>query len=155
VEFLQLCIKSNCSSFLDFGSGIGSSGILFGKYGFKITLADISDAMLNYSKWRLARHDISANFIDLKTQILPQEYFDCVTAIEILEHTIDPVKIMSSIAKSLKIGGYAFVTTPFYFDPDRPQHLVHDMNVANKFEELNLKLISKSDDGLYRVYEKI
>jgi hypothetical protein len=29
------------------------------------------------------------------------------------------------------------------------------MNVANKFEELNLKLISKSDDGLYRVYEKI
>jgi len=50
IEFLQLCTKSNHFSYLDFGAGIGSSGLVFRYYGFSVTLADISDAMLNYSK---------------------------------------------------------------------------------------------------------
>lgn len=155
VEFLQLCVKNGLTSYLDFGAGIGSSGILFHKYGFDITLADISDAMLKYEKWRLARYNVPARFIDLKSESIPAQSVDCVTAIEVLEHVPDPVKAMSKIKDALKIGGYAFVTTPFYFDPERPQHIVHDIAVTRNFEELGLQLLSESKEGLYRIYRRI
>lgn len=155
VEFLQICVKNKLSLFLDYGAGIGSNGILFSKYSFKITLADISDTMLNYARWRLARHKVYAEFIDLKLDTIPPQSFDCATAIEVLEHTLDPILVMKQIADSLKKGGYVFVTAPFYFDPERPQHIIHDMNIADKFEDLGLVLISKSKNGLYRIYKKI
>lgn len=154
VEFLQLCTKSNCSSYLDFGAGIGSSGLVFNYYGFSVTLADISDAMLNYSKWRFQRHNSKAGFIDLKKTSIGENLYDCVTAIEVLEHVPNPVETMGKIYKALKGGGYVFVTTPFFKDEERPQHLVHDMKITKEFEYLGFSPINKSSDGLYRLYKK-
>lgn len=154
VEFLQLCTKSNLTSYLDYGAGIGSSGLVFNHYGFTVTLADISDAMLNYSKWRFQRHNAEARFIDLKKTTIGENLYDCVTAIEVLEHVTDPVETMEKIYKALKPNGYVFVTTPFLKDEERPQHLVHDMNITKQFENLGLSLIRVSGKGLYRLYKK-
>lgn len=154
VEFLQLCLKSNCSSFLDYGAGIGSSGLVFYYYGFSVTLADISDVMLNYSKWRFQRHNAKARFIDLKKMSIGENLYDCITAIEVLEHVSNPVDAMRKIYKALKSGGYVFVTTPFFKDEKRPQHLVHDMNTAKEFEHLGFSLIKENGEGLYRLYKK-
>lgn len=155
VDFLQLAVKDNLTKYLDFGAGIGSNGLLFNGYGFNVTLADISSVMINYAKWRLKRHGATARFIDLKMQSLPFEYYDCATAIEVLEHTVDPVAIMEKIRNSLKKGGYVFVTTPFFNDPERPQHIVNNIATAREFEKIGLKLISKKNEYLYRIYKKI
>jgi 2-polyprenyl-3-methyl-5-hydroxy-6-metoxy-1,4-benzoquinol methylase len=155
VEFLQFAVKENLTQYLDFGAGIGSNGLLFSRNDFNVTLADISGAMINYAKWRLKRHGAPARFIDLKIQGLPFEYFDCATAIEVLEHAVDPVALMKKITDSLKRGGYVFVTTPFYHDPERPQHIVNDISIAREFEKIGLRLISDKNDDLYRVYKKI
>ncbi len=155
LEFLQLCVKNNYSSFLDYGAGIGSNGILFNYYGFNVTLADISDEMLSYQKWRLPRHGVIASYVDLKKGQLPVNYFDCATCIEVLEHTTNPVEIMDSIRKSLIIGGVAFVTTPFFKDPERPQHIIHSMEVTKEFESLGFDQIWVSSDRFYRFYKRV
>jgi len=155
VEFLQLCVKNNFTTFLDFGAEIGSSGIVFSYYGFDITLADISDAMLDYAKWRLAKHNVNAKFVDLKIKSIPDQIVECATAIEVLEHVTDPIGAMDKIRRALKIGGYAFVTTPFYDDVERPQHIVRDIEIATKFQELGLELVSEEHDELFRIYKRI
>jgi len=85
---------------------------------------------------------------------LGENVYDCVTAIEVLEHVPNPTETMMKIHKSLKKGGYVFVTTPFFEDKERPQHLVHNMNVTKEFEHLGFSLISMSSDGIYRIYKK-
>ena len=40
--------------------------------------------------------------------------FDCVICTEVLEHCRDPRAVMAEIARVLKDGGRAFVTTPFF-----------------------------------------
>lgn len=155
VEFLQQCMKSGLHSFLDYGAGIGSNGILFDYYNFDVTLADISDEMLSYQKWRLPRHQVNALYIDLKKTSLPRNAFDCATCIEVLEHTTNPVEIMDTIRTSLVIGGMVFVTTPFFEDAERPQHIVHSMAVTKEFELLGFDPIWVSPDGFYRFYKRV
>lgn len=155
VEFLQWCVKNNLQSYLDFGSGIGSAALFFGYYGFSISCADISDSMLDYSRWRLKKHNIKSVFIDLKKKKLPENKYDCAMSVEVLEHVPDPVETVDNIRLSLKLGGYLFVTTPFFKDEERPQHLIHDMRIADQFESLGLKVIAVSKNKIYRIYERI
>ena len=41
--------------YLDFGSGVGSGGLLFARAGFEATLADISVPLLGLARWRFER----------------------------------------------------------------------------------------------------
>ncbi len=154
VEFMDFCREKNCKDFLDYGSGIGSAGLFFNYYGFNTTLADISDAMLNYSKWRFKEHCRESNFVDLKKDSLIDNNYDCSISIEVLEHVPDPVKIMKDIYRSLKSGGYLFVTTPFFEDEERPQHLIHNPGIIKEFNEIGFKTISVGSEGIYRLYRK-
>ncbi len=154
IDFMLLCKKNKKKIFLDYGGGIGSNVIFFNHYGFNSTLADISNEMLNYSKWRIKRHMKNVDFIDLKEKSLPINAFDCATCIEVLEHLIDPLSAMKKIHKSLKIKGLILITTPFYKDEKRPQHLVHDMRIADKFNDLGFKIFSINKDKMFRVLEK-
>jgi len=154
IDFLLLCKKRKKESFLDYGGGIGSNVIFFNHYGFKATYADISDEMLNYAKWRVKRHKKTAEFIDLKEKTLSDNKFDCVTSIEVLEHLTDPLSAMETIHQSLKFGGLVLITTPFFKDEERPQHLVHDMEIADKFIDLGFKTLSVTKDKMFRVLEK-
>lgn len=155
VEFLQLNVRKRAKSYLDYCAGIGSAALFFRYYGFSVTLADISDSMLNYAKWRFKRHKDKANFIDLKKNKLPLNKFDCAMSMEVLEHVTNPEEIINNIGQSLKKGGLLFITTPFYKDKDRPQHLIHDMYIANKFEKQGLKRVSNKEDKIYRIFEKV
>ena len=71
VTALQFAQLNGCRSYLDFGAGVGSGGILFAHHGLAVTLADISTSMLNFSQWRFGLRELSAQFIDLKTDPLP------------------------------------------------------------------------------------
>jgi hypothetical protein len=50
---LHFARQYGCQCYLDFGSGVGSGGILFARHGFEVTLADISSTLLGFSPWRL------------------------------------------------------------------------------------------------------
>ena len=73
VVALHLALQSGFKDSLDFGSGVGSGGLLFSKHGFSISLADVSSTLLDFSRKRLQARGIPATYIDLKTTDLPAE----------------------------------------------------------------------------------
>ena len=112
--------------YLDFGAGVGAGGLLFARHGFQVSNADISSTMLRFSRWRMERRGLSAEFIDLKDAALPPDAFDMITAMDVFEHLSDPVKAVDHLAIALKRGGFLFGRFAAEPDPDRPQHIVFD-----------------------------
>jgi 2-polyprenyl-3-methyl-5-hydroxy-6-metoxy-1,4-benzoquinol methylase len=138
---LDLARANGLRHLLDFGSGVGVSGVLFTPHCESVALADVSSTLLNFCRWRLERRAIPASFLDLKSVGLPKGRFDLVTAMDVFEHLEDPAKAIADLDVALKPGGYIFGR--FAADPeddDRPQHIVHDFEpVFVKLRELGYR----------------
>ena len=126
VTALEFAHQQGCRQYLDFGAGVGSGGILFARGGLEVTLADISSPLQQFCQWRLKKRSIVAHFIDLKTERLPLNAFDMVTAMDVFEHLVNPVETIEQIAGTLKPGGFFFARLASEEDEDRPQHVVQD-----------------------------
>lgn len=126
VTALDFAQHQGCHDYLDFGSGVGSGGLLFARNGLHVTLADISSQLQKFSQWRLKKRHIPASFIDLKVSPLPSCAFDIVTAMDVFEHLLDPIEAIEQIAKALKPGGFFFARLASEVDEDRPQHIIQD-----------------------------
>lgn len=126
VTALHFARLHGCSSYLDFGAGVGSGGILFARHGLAVTLADISTSMIHFSQWRFGLRNLSAQLVDLKTGELPPDSFDLVAAMDVFEHLIDPVQTVDELWRTLKAGGFLFGRFHSEEDEDRPHHIVHD-----------------------------
>jgi mycofactocin glycosyltransferase len=126
VTALHFAKLHGCTSYLDFGAGVGSGGILFARHGLAVTLADISTSMLHFSHWRFRLRGLSAHFIDLKTSGLPPNSFDMLAAMDVFEHLVDPVQAVDELWRTLKPGGFLFGRFHAEVDEDRPHHIVQD-----------------------------
>ncbi len=126
VTALQFAQQHECQSYLDFGAGVGSGAILFARHGLQVALADISSSLLGFSQWRLDRRRLSAQYFDLKTCGLPKQAFDLVTAMDVFEHLVDPVKAVEQLWEALQPGGFLYARIAAEPDEDRPQHIVQD-----------------------------
>jgi len=109
-------------SYLDFGSGVGSGGLLFGRNGCDVTLGDVSSPLLKFATWRHERRGLSVKGIDLKSEALPANQFDFMTAMDVFEHLVDPVKTAEEVCGALKPGGVLFGR--FHVDAD-DKHFTH------------------------------
>ncbi len=126
VTALHFARQRECGSYLDFGAGISSGGILFARHGFQVASADISSSLLAFSGWRFRKRDLSAQMIDLKQMALPNGAFDLVTAMDVFEHLVDPVGAIDQISDALKPRGFLYGRFACIEDDDRPQHIVRD-----------------------------
>ena len=126
VTALHFAQQQGCRSYLDFGAGVGSGGILFARHGLEVTLADISSTLLGFTQWRLDRRKLPAAYIDLKACGLPQHAFDLVTAMDVFEHLVDPVETVERLWGALKPEGFLYARISAESDADRPQHIVQD-----------------------------
>lgn len=123
---LLLAGKNNCSRVLDFGAGVGSGGLLFARHGFKITLADISSTLLDFSERRLRGRGVAALYIDLKSNSLPESEFDFITAMDVFEHIVAPEQLVDQLADALQPGGILFGRFHAQPDAERPSHVTCD-----------------------------
>jgi mycofactocin glycosyltransferase len=134
VVALRFAVHHGCSDYLDFGSGVGSGGILFARHGFRVTLADISSVALGFSRWRFERRNLPAAHIDLKSSGLPDKAFDMVTAMDVFEHLVDPVTTLRELGRTIKKGGFLMGRFHAEQDADRPHHIILDFDPT--FREL-------------------
>ena len=74
----------------------------------KYTGADVSMSPHNQEKFDIV--------FDGLTLPLKENNFDSVLCTEVLEHSNDPVKIMSEIYRVLKTNGHAFITVPMFIE---------------------------------------
>jgi 2-polyprenyl-3-methyl-5-hydroxy-6-metoxy-1,4-benzoquinol methylase len=90
---------------LDFGSGVGTASLLFQRFGWKVTLADISVPLLDFARWRLSRLNIPADFIDLNENRLEERRYDLITAFNTMAHVPDVSQTVSELRAALRPGG--------------------------------------------------
>ena len=90
---------------LDFGSGVGTASLLFQRFGWKITLADVSTPLLDFARWRLSRSNIRADFIDLNKDKLQESRYDLITAFNTMAHVPDVRQTVSELRCALRPGG--------------------------------------------------
>jgi 2-polyprenyl-3-methyl-5-hydroxy-6-metoxy-1,4-benzoquinol methylase len=125
VAILDYAIRRNMYSYLDFGSGVGANGILYAKHGFEVTLADVSRTMLDFARWRLERRGLKATYVYLREEPPPRSRFDLATAVDVIEHVVNPRQELKRLAGALKPGGALVFNCLTGVDPDKPMHIIH------------------------------
>ena len=146
VAALKFAAGQGVRSILDFGSGVGSGGLLYVRNGFDVTLADISSVLLEFCAWRFKQRGLAARFIDLKAERLPRNAFDFITAMDVFEHLTEPIDAVDTLADALKPGGHIFGRFASEIDPDRPMHLVQDFGpVFARFAEKGFTEVWRDD----------
>lgn len=103
-------------SFLDFGCGIGDLMRQATKYGYNAEGFEVSHFAADFA--------ISNGFkVYTNLAELPNEKYDIVTAIEVLEHCSSPMKALDAIYSCLKPGGYFYYSTANFDGFHRRWHL--------------------------------
>src|SRR5262249_2218950 len=99
--------------------------IVFADAGYDVTLADVSDPLRRFARWRCEQRGYPLREVDLKRERLSPAAYDAVICFDVLEHIPRPMRALDAISRSLRPGGLLFVHAPFGADPDRPMHVVH------------------------------
>jgi cyclopropane fatty-acyl-phospholipid synthase-like methyltransferase len=69
-------------TFLNFGAGVATAGLLFDRLGWQVTCADVSVPLLQFAKWRVKDRGVAIRVIDLHDERLPEDAFDVICAVK-------------------------------------------------------------------------
>lgn len=142
VQALEAALAHHAHTGLDFGSGIGSLGLLLAQHGLAVTLADVQHDLNAYARWRFARRKLPVQVLDLPATtastaepaspsptLLPTAAFDFISAVDVFEHLPDPLQTLAQLTTALRPGGTLFIHLPPAPDALHPMHLWHDPNL--------------------------
>jgi SAM-dependent methyltransferase len=96
--------------YLDFGSGVGATAQLFAALGYDTTLADVSDTLLDFARFRLERRGVAASYLNLNQDALPVGTYHAITALDVMAHVPDLPETLAALWRSLVPGGWLFAT---------------------------------------------
>jgi 2-polyprenyl-3-methyl-5-hydroxy-6-metoxy-1,4-benzoquinol methylase len=140
---------------LDFGSGPGSSSLFFHKLGWEVSLADVSTTMMDFARWRLARHGVTAPIYDTAHEALPEATFDLITAFDVIVHVPDVAATLAQLNRALRPDGHLV----FNID-DRPMtertawHLYSEQYlILRQVRQAGFERLPKID--FFHVYRKV
>ena len=99
---------------LDIGCGAGSVSGELAKHGHEVYGLDIMAEAVARAKNR----GIKAEIYDVNNLPLPfkDSFFDCILALDILEHLFHPLSLLRDMSRMLSPQGYAIVFLPLHFD---------------------------------------
>ncbi len=133
-------------SILDIGCGTGKLSEELIKYGDVISI-DKSAEAVKFCEQRGLKNIIEISIEDYKTD----EQFDCVIALDVLEHCQDDQKAIKKIYEILKPSGIVIIFAPalkmFWGKRDIISHHFrrYDYNgLANKFREAGFEILTQS-----------
>ena len=121
-SLVEMARKQGLTKVLDFGSGIGSVGLFFALNGMEVTLADVSEPLMEYAAWRFKARGLNLRLINLNREGLPKDTFDVVTAFDVLEHLPCPADTLRTLAVAMKPGGLIALNVE-ETDAAFPQHI--------------------------------
>jgi 2-polyprenyl-3-methyl-5-hydroxy-6-metoxy-1,4-benzoquinol methylase len=130
---------------LVFGGGIGTESVLLGQRGWKVTHFDISDTLLNYSKFY-------ANYVSQVTGIPynitftstlpPRDKYDLILAIDVLNFIEDAPATLRNLSNRLKQDGLMVIALT---SPNRrqPFHYNHANTWLDTLSQAHLQQVTK------------
>lgn len=116
---------------------------------------DISKYTIERARKEIPTAKLKVLDIDVEELPYPDEYFDLITALDVLEHTQSIENNLNKIVKKIKKGGYMIITVPIkdswagklfsYFDKDSSHvSILPKKEIINAIERAGLKIIEKS-----------
>ena len=109
----------------EFGHGVGSTGILFARHGFSVTLGDISESYRHFAQHRFHNRGLPVRFVDLLKESPEADAFDAVVSFDVIEHIADPLPEIRKLWRCLKRGGMMVLNIAFGHDPNNPEHVLY------------------------------
>lgn len=94
--------------FLDIGCGRGELVYLAKKRGWQAYGIDISESFVDYAKKRFGLES-EVKVSQLQDLDFPDEEFDAVSIVAVLQHTYDPKELLRRVNRILKKGGILFI----------------------------------------------
>lgn len=95
---------------LDVGCGTGANVLLLREFG-RVHGVDAHDEALRLCRERGIAEVERGNAEELE---FPDQSFDLVTSLEVLEHVEDDFRALREVARVLRVGGRALITVPAY-----------------------------------------
>ncbi|WP_224784963.1 class I SAM-dependent methyltransferase [Marinihelvus fidelis] len=89
--------------------------------------------------------DFIVDICSKNCSVIPNNHFDVVLCMEVLEHTLNPFAAVSEIRRMLKPGGTVFISTPFNFRihgplPDCWRFTVHGLQaLLREFKSVEIE----------------
>ena len=141
---------------LDFGSGVGVTSQLFSALGYTSTLADVSQTLMAFARFRLERRGVEAGYIDLNVAGLPAASFDVITAADTLAHVPDVAATAAMLHSALAPGGLLFAN--FDVRPKTPENAWHlyddDLPLRWKLQRAGFEPVANLD-GRIIAYRRV
>jgi len=102
---------------LDIGCGDGALTCRIAQKGAEVIGLDSSEDGIRLAKQIFSEKKIPARFILAGAYEIPLESnsVDCAVLSEVIEHVLEPERILSEIQRVLKPGGKAVISTPYKF----------------------------------------
>lgn len=98
---------------LDFGCGDGALAYLLWKKGAKVYGVDNSEIAIDYAIEKHKKIKTNCYFLLANYEIpFKENYFDFVICTDVIEHVLEPFRLLSEIKRVMKKDGYAIISTP-------------------------------------------
>ena len=109
IEAVEAVLGSG-SELLDVGCGAGSVADLARARFQRVCGCDVSIHALRHASLR----GMVVVCVDLNADVLPyrDNSFDCVTCLEVIEHVVDPLRLLKELHRVLRPHGQLVITTP-------------------------------------------
>lgn len=110
VKYLIKALKISPAYILDVGSGTGGNILSFNEFG-KTFGIDLYEKSINFCRKRGLKNIIQSQAEQMGYK---DNTFDIITCLDILEHTLDPLKVLLEIKRVLKDTGKIIITVPAF-----------------------------------------
>jgi 2-polyprenyl-3-methyl-5-hydroxy-6-metoxy-1,4-benzoquinol methylase len=119
---------------LAFGDGIGTDSIALTRAGYRVTYFDVPGVTSRFARFCFEREGLADRIALInRAEDLPEEGFDAILSIEVLEHLPDPVGTMERFFRLVRENGVVLLTESFEsVGPDYPSHLEGNYRYAGR-----------------------
>lgn len=135
---------------LDLGCGMGGFAVAAALEGAYVTALDYNSAYCAITATRGNQYDLAMPVIRAAGEALPvpNDAYDIVTAWDVIEHVQAPEQMLAEIARTLRPGGYVFVTAINRFAYRDPHYHLPLINyLPRPLAELLIELGGRSKRG--------
>ena len=115
---LQNLPQNDMAKALNLGTGEGDYDPLISQYCKELISCDINERDIAFAKsWNQHLTNVTYQIEDALALTFPDDYFDLIISVEVLEHVGQPDVMMQEVSRVLKPGGIAILTFPRYEFP--------------------------------------